>query len=212
MAQTPTFPARLRRYILTGLLVLVPIALTVFVLVWAMRIVRELLSMVPVPPWAEARRGVQEAAAFLVVMSFVTLVGFIARNSIGRRLIRRFNRVVDHIPLVNRTYHTIRQVSQVVLNRRTAVFREAVLVEYPRRGLWSVGFITSDSTPEIEKAVGEELVHLFVATSPNPTSGVLLLVPRRDLVPLGCSVEDAMKLVISGGMVLPGETDTQDVS
>jgi len=206
----PAILVKLRRYIFTGLLVLVPIALTVFVLIWVSGILTDLLKKVPVPPWAQARPVVQQAAAFVVVMAVVTLVGLIARVSIGRKVIRWFEQIVDRIPLVNRTYKGVRQVSQIVLSRRSAIFREAVLIEYPRRGIWSVGFVTGGSSTDFEKSVDEELVHVFVATSPNPTSGMLLLVPRKEVIPMGCSVEDAMKLVISGGILLPGFPEPQD--
>ena len=128
-----------------------------------------------------------------------------ASNLIGKRLIRFIQKGLESIPLFNRVYVAIRQISETLLSERSNVFRQVALVEYPRRGTYSLCFVTSENTGEIASRLARRTVNVFVPTSPNPTSGFMLVVPVEDLIPLEMSIEDGMKMVISAGSYTPYE-------
>jgi uncharacterized membrane protein len=121
----------------------------------------------------------------------------------GRTLVRLGERLLSRMPVVRGVYGTLKQIFETVLAQKSRSFREVVLVEYPRRGVGAIGFVTGPTSGEIQACSGEELVNVFVPTTPNPTSGFLLFVPRSDLIHLDMSVEDGIKMVISGGIVGP---------
>tara|TARA_B100000579_G_scaffold417936_1_gene415000 strand:- start:201 stop:884 length:684 start_codon:yes stop_codon:yes gene_type:complete len=139
----------------------------------------------------------------LVLLIAVTLIGALTAGLIGRWLLQTGERVLNRMPVVRSIYSAIKQIFETVLAQQSNAFREAVLVEYPRRGIWAVGFITGTTKGEVQNLTEEETVNIFLPTTPNPTSGFLLFVPKSDVVPLGMSVEEAVKMVISGGIVTP---------
>jgi len=145
----------------------------------------------------------------LAVLLIVLVAGVFAANLIGRRIIRTLERVLARIPLVNRMYVTLKQISEVFLREQRSAFRQAVMIEYPRRGLYSIGFVTSTWTFRDETGRERVIVNLFLPTTPNPTSGLFLMIPEEDTEPMGCSVEEAVKMVISGGAVIPSVPPTR---
>jgi len=200
----------LRNLFITGLLVVVPIGATAFIVYklfdWTDSYIREALDphfkvlcefifghSVPIPPY-----GIGLVVTVLVILT----AGMLARNLIGRRLLGLLENMVLRVPLVNRIYRAIKQISDAVLQRNKTLFREVVLVEYPRLGMYSLGFVTNQAPRVFDRLEGDS-VCVFISTTPNPTSGVLIIVPRRDLIPLNISVEDGIKMVISGGVVIP---------
>ncbi len=201
------FRHKLKKYFLTGLLVVVPISMTVLVIRWLFRFINSLLISVlpeilrpevlygiPVP-------GISLVATFLLIL----LVGVLAANIFGRSLVTFSENLVDRIPLVKGVYTLFKQVSDTVLKRDHGAFRKVVLIEYPRKEIWAVAFVTGKSTGEVQRVTAENLVNVFVPTTPNPTSGFYILVPEEDLIVLKMTVEEAFKLIISGGMVTPPE-------
>tara|TARA_B100000287_G_C20643830_1_gene784443 strand:- start:1468 stop:2151 length:684 start_codon:yes stop_codon:yes gene_type:complete len=139
----------------------------------------------------------------LILLIAVTLIGALTAGLIGRWLLQTGERVLNRMPVVRSIYSAIKQIFETVLAQQSNAFREAVLVEYPRRGIWAIGFITGTTMGEVQNLTEEETVNIFLPTTPNPTSGFLLFVPKTDVVPLGMSVEEAVKMVISGGIVTP---------
>ena len=133
----------------------------------------------------------------------ITLIGAIAAGFFGRWLIRVGEGILNRMPVVRTIYGASKQILETVLTTQSNAFREVVLVEYPRTGLWVVGFVTSPTQGEIKTKLSDETVNVFVPTTPNPTSGFLLFCPVKDLVYLDMGVEDAVKLVVSGGIVTP---------
>jgi uncharacterized membrane protein len=127
----------------------------------------------------------------------------LAANIFGRSLVNFSERMVDRIPVVKGIYMLFKQVSDTVFNRDRGAFRQVVLIEYPRKGIWSVAFVTGVTSGEVQKVTAKKLVNIFVPTTPNPTSGFYILVPEEDIIPLSMTVEEAFKLIISGGMVTP---------
>jgi uncharacterized membrane protein len=135
----------------------------------------------------------------LLLLIFIT--GTIARNYIGKKLFTLGDHIVTRIPLINRIYIAIREISEAVLSERREVFKKAVLIQYPRKGLYSIAFFTQDTKGPIQQTMKEDIVSVFLPTAPNPTSGFLLFVPKKNVVDLDMSVEDAMKLVLSAGSI-----------
>ena len=139
----------------------------------------------------------------LITLAFLTLVGFLAAGLAGRTLVQIGERLLSRMPIVRSVYGTLKQIFETVLAQSSRSFREVVLIEYPRRGIGAIGFVTGPTQGEIQVRSEEELVNVFLPTTPNPTSGFLLFVPRRDLVHLDMTIEEGIKLVISGGIVAP---------
>ena len=144
----------------------------------------------------------------VVFLVFTILVGWMARGYMGRSLLRFAESVVEGIPVVRSIYNGVKQIAETVFNQSDTSFEKACLIEYPRRGIWAIGFISTEAKGEVRDKGGPEdhLVSVFVPTTPNPTSGFLLFFPEKDVIPLDMTVEDAAKLVISAGLVYPNNT------
>jgi uncharacterized membrane protein len=202
----PTSPlARLRAYFLTGVIVTAPISITIF-LVWQFLTFLDTQVEALLP----ARYNPENYLPFslpgvglLVVLAFLTLVGMLTANLAGRTLVRMGERLLSRMPVVRSVYGTLKQIFETVLAQSSRSFREVVLIEYPRRGIGAIGFVTGPTRGEVQDKADEELVNVFLPTTPNPTSGFLLFVPRKDLIHLDMSIEEGIKLVISGGIVAP---------
>ena len=189
----------LRKYFIVGLVVIAPVGLTAFVLVWVFQRIDSILG-VPL----ERALGVQIPGLGLVLLFlFLVLVGWIVHLAAGRQLLRWWNRALSKFPLTGRIYNAVSQIVQSVVGSRKKLFRRAVLVPYPTEGLWVVAFVTNEEAPEMSKWIGEQCVNVFVPTTPNPTSGFMLIVPRSRMIEIDTPVDEAMKLIVSGGAVSP---------
>lgn len=187
--------AKLRRYFFTGFLLILPTTLTVYFVLSVFFYIDNILY----------RYIRVHGIGFLIIVIFITLLGLLATNIIGRKLISLWHTLLTRTPLVNKIYTTVHQMSDALLGGNKGIFKSVVLVEYPRKGLYSLGFISNEAEGEIQKKTKETVVAVFVPTTPNPTSGILIFVPKEDLVYLEMSVEDGMKAVISGGIFHPKE-------
>jgi uncharacterized membrane protein len=197
--------ARLRAYFLAGVIVTAPIGITVL-LIWQFIsfLDSHVASLIPERYNPETYLPFSvPGLGLLITIAFLTLVGFLAAGLAGRTLVRLGERLLSRMPVVRSVYGTLKQIFETVLAQSSRSFREVVLVEYPRRGLGAIGFVTGPTKGEIQARSEDELVNVFLPTTPNPTSGFLLFVPKRDLMHLDMTVEEAMKLVISGGIVTP---------
>jgi len=201
------FATRLRNYFLTGLVIAGPIGITLWLtwtfIQWVDGWVKPIVPRVYNPetylPFSVPGLGL--IVAFIVL----TLVGFLAANFAGRSLLSFGESVVGRMPLVRNLYSGLKQIFETVLDQRGNTFTKAALIEYPRKGLWAIVFISTQTKGEVAKRLqpATEAVSVFLPTTPNPTSGFLLFVPKEDVVELSMSVEDAAKLVISAGLVNP---------
>jgi len=195
----------LKRYFITGLLVWVPLVSTFWVLTL---LVNTLESLVPAFLSPQSLFGVTIPGFRLVlVIVGIFVTGFLAANFLGQMLIDRWERLLGRIPLVRSIYHSVKQVSDTVLAPNGQAFHQAVLVQYPRAGAWTIAFLTGAPNGEIARLLGEEHVSVYVPTTPNPTSGFFLMLPRRDVRPLAISVDAALKYIVSMGVVAPPEAD-----
>jgi uncharacterized membrane protein len=199
------FRHRLKRYFLTGLLVVVPVAMTLLVVRWLVGVMDSMLmSVLPEALRPEHLYGIPVPGIGLVAtLLLILLVGVLAANIFGRSLVTFSERQVDRIPLVKGIYNMFKQVSDTVLNRERGAFRKVVLIEYPRKRIWAVAFVTGVTKGEVQHVTEDKLVNVFVPTTPNPTSGFYILLPEDDMIELSMTVEEAFKLIISGGMVTP---------
>lgn len=203
----------MKKYLLTGLLVWLPLAITVWVLSWllgALNGVFEALlaateTVLPVSMHAniERLRQIPGLGIGLLVIGLL-LTGMFAANMFGQFWFRQWDRLMGQIPIVKSIYNSVKQVSDTLFSSSGNAFREAVLVQYPRPGSWTIAFVTGRPGGEVATHLQGEFVSVYVPTTPNPTSGFFLMMPRADVVDLAMSVDEALKYVISMGVVAPG--------
>ncbi|MCK4597645.1 DUF502 domain-containing protein [bacterium] len=190
---------QVRNIFFTGLLVLTPIVVTVYVFYQLFSKVDGLLGGKLVELTGRTIPGM----GFVAVILLILFVGVVARNFIGKKVIQLGEDFVNRIPMINRIYSAVQQLSQAFFSGKRAVFQKAVLIEFPKKGSYCIGFQTSETRGEIQRQTEKELLSIFLPTSPNPTSGYLLFVPKEKVYSLQMTIEEAVKLVISGGSVLP---------
>lgn len=200
--------SRLRNYFLTGFIVSAPLAITAY-LAWSF------IGWVDswVKPYLPARYNPDNYLPFavpgfglIVAVLLITLVGFLTANFIGRTIVNTGEKLLDRMPLVRSIYRGLKQIFETFLSNRADAFNKVALIEYPRRGAWSIAFIASDRHNEVTARISEseeDAVAVFLPSTPNPTTGFLLYIPRSDVIELSMTVEDAAKLIISGGLVAP---------
>jgi|TARA_B000000557_G_C20570308_1_gene356937 uncharacterized membrane protein len=198
---------KIRSWFLTGILVMTPLILTIYV-AWAFITFVDNL-VVPLVPFDYRPSNYLPFSipglGLIIVFIFTTFVGLLATGLFGRTLIRIWENILNRMPVVRSVYSAIKQILETVMATQSDAFRQAVLVQYPRKDIWAIGFVTGSTKGEVGKRVDKKMVNVFMPTTPNPTSGFLLFFPEEDLIFLNMSVEDALKLVVSGGMVVPKE-------
>ena len=204
-----SYLSRVRNYFLTGIIVTAPIAITFAVAMWVINWIDS--KVVPlIPSSYNPQEILQQHTGFhipgiglLVVFIGLTLIGFLAAGLLGRFVVRVGENLLNRMPIIRSVYGALKQIFETVLRSSSRSFREVALIEYPRRGIWAIGFITTKTTGEVRSQIKEEVVNVFLPTTPNPTSGFLLFVPRKDLIILDMGVEEAIKMIVSAGIVTP---------
>ena len=191
----------LKRFFITGLLIWVPLGITYWVI---STIVKTLDGIIPPHISPQALFGLEiPGFGLLAVVLVVLITGALGANLLGRRLVDLWEVLLARIPLVRSIYSSVKQVSDTILAPNGQAFRQAVLVQYPRQGLWTIAFITGKPSHEIEHKLPADCVSIYVPTTPNPTSGFFLMLPRAELIPLSIGVDAALKYVVSMGTVPP---------
>ena len=204
----------IRTAFITGLLILLPLGVTVFFIGIVLdRIgnpaselffnfidqnIRE-LPTVEIP---------LQLLSLLIVFLIITALGYFSRIFIGQLFLRSFERILTRLPLISQVYNTVKQLVDTFSQQKKAIFQEVVMIEYPRKGIYAIGFLTNQAKGEVQSLTGENLVNVFVPTTPNPTSGFLLMLPHEDVIPMKMSIADGMKTIISGGAVTPTFEDS----
>ncbi len=201
----------LRASFLTGLVVIVPIWLTIY-LIWTVIgwIDSWVLPFVPAQYQPDQYIGINlRGVGVIIFLIFTTIVGWMAKGILGRSFLAWAEGLVARMPVVRSIYKGLKQIAETVFAQSETSFDTACLVEYPRKGIWAIAFISTTAKGEVNERIprDEQLVSVFLPTTPNPTSGFLLFVPKSDLIMLDMSVEDAAKLVISAGLVYPNPED-----
>jgi uncharacterized membrane protein len=200
MRRAPT----MKRYLVAGLLVWVPLGITLLVLHWLVTTLDQTLVFVPESLRPERLLGVH-IPGLGVVLTFVVLLvtGVFAANFFGQRLLRAWERALGRIPFVKSIYSSVKQVSDTVLSDQSTAFRKALLVEFPRPGCWTIAFLTGTPAHAVADHLAGEHLSVYVPTTPNPTGGYFVMVPRESVRELDMSVDDALKYIISMGVVAP---------
>ena len=197
---------RIRRIIVAGLLVWLPLGITIFIIRLLLDLLGQTYKIIPEFLRPESILGFSiPGFEILLALVIIFTTGLIAANFIGKSLVGWWESFLDKIPLVRNIYSPLKKFSELILSDQTHSFSKVLLIEYPRKGLYSLCFQTSKNLGEIEKKSGRDVVCVFVPTTPNPTSGLILMVPQEDVIELDMSVEDGLKMIISLGVVVPVE-------
>lgn len=194
--------SRLRNYFLAGLLVTAPIVITLYVTWWLVDYVDEVVTGL-LPDAANPRSHIDIPGVGIVILAlFLTLVGFLTANYLGRMALRLSDRAFGRMPVIRSFYAAVKQIFETVFSQQTQSFREVVLVEYPRKEMWTVGLVIGQAPQQIRANTAQDITSVFIPTM-SFTSGYLVFVPRRDVIKMDMTVEEALKLVVSGGIVAP---------
>jgi len=196
---------RLRNYFFAGVLVTAPISITIWITWEVLGFVDDRVVPLVPPAWnPETYLPFSiPGLGVLVMVVFLTVVGFFTAGILGRTLVGLGERILDRMPVIRSVYSAIKQLVETVFKEQSRAFREVVLIQYPRPDSWAIGFITGDAEAHIQAGTPEETVNVFLPTTPNPTSGFLLFVPRKEVLPLTMGIEEGIKMVVSGGIVTP---------
>ena len=202
----------MKKYLIAGLLTWLPLAITIWVLLWVLGLMDGMfgavLSVTQAVLPESARAGLEQlrelpGLGVLVMLALMLLTGVFVTNIFGQWWVRQWDALLHRIPIVKSIYSSVKQVSDTLFSSNGNAFREAVLVQYPHQGSWTIAFVTGKPTGEVASALAGEHVSLYVPTTPNPTSGFFLLMPRTAVRPLSMSVDEALKYIISMGVVTP---------
>jgi len=196
--------ARLRRYFVAGVLVWLPLVATYIVLSFSIRLIDRSLLLLPPALRPENLIGFKiPGLGVILTLLLVFLTGLVVANFFGRRLVGAWESLLSRIPLVRSVYGAVKQITASLFADASQSFREVVLVEYPRRGLWMLAFVTGDTPKKFQAVANQELINIYVPTTPNPTSGFYIMVPPTDIKRLDIPVEIGLKMILSAGVVNP---------
>lgn len=197
--------AKLRNYFLAGILVTAPIAITIYV-VWVFLkfLDRKITPIIPYSYNPNTYLPVDiPGLGLIIAITFFIVVGWLTRNYFGRVLVRMSENIVERVPVINTIYGAIKQIFETVMASKSDAFKEVVMFEYPRKGIWVLGFVTGATKGEVQSLTSNDTVNIFLPTTPNPTSGFLLFLPKKDVIYLKMSVEEGIKMIVSGGIITP---------
>ena len=201
---------RLRNYFISGLLFWVPLALTVLVIKFFLELINNIVPQKYLPEAIFNLDTTIPGSGIILVLIVILITGVLVTNILGRKLVALWERALNKIPGFRNVYNVLKKVSDTVFNTSTESFRKAFLIQYPSKGIWVIAFQSGDYKGEAESIIGEEIMNLFVPTTPNPTSGFFVMLAKKDAFELDMSVEEAFKLVISAGVVTPNSVKIKD--
>ena len=197
--------AKIRAYFFTGILVTAPVAITLYMaykfIVWIARLVNQILP--PQYKFDEILPFTIPGIGLVVLVLALILVGMFAAGFLGKFFLRLGEWIVYKVPLISSIYSVLKQIFETFFSTKTQAFSKVVMLEYPRKGIWILGFVSSELRGEVKEKFAEEMLNVFIPTTPNPTSGFLIFVPKKDTIELDMKVEEGIKFVISGGLVEP---------
>jgi len=195
---------RIRRYLVAGILVWAPLAVTWFLLKIGVGLMDKTLAIIPARYQPDELLGVHIPGLGVILTVLVLLVtGVLAANFVGRAFVGGWESLMDRIPVVRAIYSAAKNFAEIVFSDSSQSFKKVLLIQYPRKGLFSLAFQTSSQLGEVQGRTGEEVVCCFLPTTPNPTSGFIIIVPRKDIIELDMEVDEALKMIISLGVVVP---------
>ncbi|MEY4698618.1 MAG: hypothetical protein RLZZ619_164 [Pseudomonadota bacterium] len=202
----------MKKYFIAGMLVWAPLAITIWVMTWGLSVLdgvfgsvmSALMAILPsaLKPALQSFRDLP-GVGILIVLAIILATGVFAANFVGQWWIKLWDQIITHIPIVKSIYSSVKQVSGTLFSSKGNAFRKAVLIPYPRNGSWTIAFVTGTPADEVATKLGSEHVNVFLPTTPNPTSGFFMIVPRADIIELEMGVEEALKHIVSMGSVPP---------
>ena len=201
---------RLRNYFISGLLFWIPLSLSVIVIKFFLELINSLVPQKYLPETIFNLDTTIPGSGIILVLLVILITGVMVTNILGRKVVALWERVLNKIPGFRNIYNVLKKVSDTVFNTSTESFRKAFLIQYPSKGIWVIAFQSGDYRGEAESIIGEEIMNLFVPTTPNPTSGFFILIEKKDAFELDMNVEEAFKLVISAGVVTPNSVKIKD--
>jgi len=197
--------AALRKWLFAGLLVLVPLIITLWVLEWVISTLDQTLRILPVSWQPDQWLGVHiPGLGVIFALAILLSIGALASNIIGNRLVTWWHALLHRIPVVRSIYSGVKQVSDTLFSEKGNAFRKALLVQWPREGMWTIAFLTGTPGGEVARQLPDDCLSVYVPTTPNPTGGYFVLVPRSACIELDMSVDEALTYVISMGVIVPG--------
>ena len=200
-----SFLAKIRGYFITGILVVAPITITAWLTIAIINFIDTRVERL-IPPQYNPEQYLPFSLPGLGVLAMVIgliIIGMFATNFLGRFFVRIGEELLDRLPIIRSLYSATKQILETVFANQSEAFREVVMVEYPRKDMWVIGFLTGRSKGEVQNKTSDDTVNIFVPTTPNPTSGFLLFVPEKDVIRMNMTVEEGIKLVVSAGIVTP---------
>jgi len=201
----------LRKYLVAGILVWLPLGVTVLVVKLFVDLMDRTLLLIPPEYTPEQLLGFSiPGFGVFLSLAIILLTGMIVANFLGSRLIRLWEFILSRIPVIRSVYSAVKQLTETLVSPSGQSFRKVLMVEYPRRGLWTLAFQTGVDIGEAQHKTGEDVVNVYVPTTPNPTSGFFLMIPKKDVIELDMSVDEGLKMIISMGVMVPGQETTQD--
>jgi uncharacterized membrane protein len=203
----------IKRYFITGLLIVVPVYISVYVFLLIVGFMDSLFDFLPEFLRPETYLPVRiPGTGLAVTIVGIFVVGLLAANLLGRKLVKIGESIFDRIPLLRAVYRATKQFLETFFAKERDGFRRVVLIEYPRKGLFSLAFVSGKTTGEIQAKTKDRMINLFIPTTPNPTSGFYIIIPENDVIALSLSVEDAFKVIMTAGMVVPdGDGPAEEV-
>jgi len=194
----------IKKYIVAGLLVWLPLAVTVFIVKLVVDLLDNIFLLLPAEYQPAIVLGFSVPGfGIIVAISILIVTGMLAANLFGRRLFELWEAILNRIPLVRSIYNIVKQISTTILDSNGKSFRKVVMLQYPRKGIWSIGFLTNEYVSIDIEGLNENLVAVFVSTTPNPTSGFVLMVSHEEIIDLDMTVEEGFKFIISMGVIIP---------
>ncbi len=198
----------MKKYLITGLLIWIPLVITIWVLTLIVDTLDRTLLLLPIHFRTESWLGMHvPGMGVIMTLVIVFVTGVLAANFIGERLVRLWDAILHRIPFVSTIYSSVKQVSDTLFSSSGEAFRKAVLVQWPHQGMWTIGFVTGTPGGDVANHLRDDFLSVYVPTTPNPTGGYFVLVGRKDLIELDMSVDQALKYIISMGVVAPPPND-----
>jgi uncharacterized membrane protein len=195
---------KIKSIFLTGFAAMIPVGVTIYIISFLIRTMDKLVKFIPHRFQPDELLGFQiPGLGIIFTLVLVFVIGLITKSYLGGKAVNIGEWIVDKIPFVSGIYKGVKQLVDAIFSDKHKSFRKAVLIEYPRRGLYSIAFVTGDSQGELQEKTGQKHINLFIPTTPNPTSGFYIMIPENDVIPLDMSVEEAFSLIISGGIISP---------
>ena len=196
---------KVRRYFFTGLAITAPLGITIYLsFIFINFVDNNVKNLVPnkYNPDTYLPFDIPGTGLIVAIISII-IIGFLTAGIFGRFFVKLGENIINKLPVIRSIYNALKQIFQTILGSSSKAFREVVVIEYPRKGLWAIAFITSETKGEVKGKLKHDSVNVFLPTTPNPTSGFMLFVPKKDLIRLSMNIEEGMKLVISGGIITP---------